>query len=113
MALDTITPKRSASCYLVSIVQYAPDLRSIRSKWAGDLTEADYPHEFIAGSDIEIRAILAWHRAGTEKVPGEKPLLVQDLLTILDRTSSDIRDIRDRALLLIGFAGALRRRSPA
>ncbi|MEQ1933856.1 MAG: site-specific integrase, partial [Fimbriimonadaceae bacterium] len=38
-----------------------------------------------------------------------KPLLVQDLLLILDRLGTCPRDLRDKALLLIGFAGALRR----
>jgi integrase len=37
------------------------------------------------------------------------PLMVEDLWAILDRTGDCIRDQRDRALLLIGFAGGLRR----
>jgi len=36
-------------------------------------------------------------------------LLVEDLWAILDKTGDSIRDQRDRALLLIGFAGGLRR----
>ncbi len=35
--------------------------------------------------------------------------MVEDLWSILDRTGDSIRDQRDRALLLIGFAGGLRR----
>jgi integrase len=38
-----------------------------------------------------------------------KPLLRDDLLLVLDATADALKDIRDRALLLIGFAGALRR----
>jgi integrase len=38
-----------------------------------------------------------------------KPLLRDDLLLVLDATGDSIKDTRDRALLLIGFAGALRR----
>jgi integrase len=38
-----------------------------------------------------------------------KPLLVQDLLLILDRLGTKPKDLRDRALLLLGFAAALRR----
>jgi integrase len=38
-----------------------------------------------------------------------KPLLRDDLLLALDATGDGLKDIRDRALLLIGFAGALRR----
>jgi integrase len=38
-----------------------------------------------------------------------KPLLRDDLLLVLDAMGEGLKDIRDRALLLIGFAGALRR----
>jgi integrase len=38
-----------------------------------------------------------------------KPLLRDDLLMVLDATGDGLKDTRDRALLLIGFAGALRR----
>ncbi len=38
-----------------------------------------------------------------------KPLLRDDLFSVLDATGSDIRDVRDRALLLLGFGGGFRR----
>jgi integrase len=38
-----------------------------------------------------------------------KPLLRDDLLLVLDAMADGLKDIRDRALLLTGFAGALRR----
>ena len=38
-----------------------------------------------------------------------KPLLREDLLLVLDAIGDGLKDIRDRALLLIGFAAALRR----
>jgi integrase len=38
-----------------------------------------------------------------------KPLLRDDLLLVLDTIGDGLKDIRDRALLLVGFAGALRR----
>jgi integrase len=38
-----------------------------------------------------------------------KPLLKEDLISILDAMGDTPRDVRDRALLLIGFAGAFRR----
>jgi integrase len=38
-----------------------------------------------------------------------KPLLRKDLLEILDTIGTSNRDVRDKALLLIGFAGAFRR----
>jgi integrase len=38
-----------------------------------------------------------------------KPLLRDELIQVLDATGDKPRDLRDRALLLVGFAGALRR----
>ncbi|MER8832871.1 site-specific integrase [Mesorhizobium sp. M0909] len=38
-----------------------------------------------------------------------KPLLRNDLFAVLERMGDDIKSIRDRALLLIGFAGGFRR----
>jgi integrase len=38
-----------------------------------------------------------------------KPLLRDDLLLVLDCLGDDVRSTRDRALLLLGFAGAFRR----
>jgi integrase len=38
-----------------------------------------------------------------------KPLLRDDLLLVLDAMGNDLKDLRDRAILLIGFAAALRR----
>jgi integrase len=38
-----------------------------------------------------------------------RPLLKDDLVTVLDAMGSTFKDARDRALLLIGFAGAFRR----
>ena len=37
------------------------------------------------------------------------PLLRDDLFAVLTATGENIKDLRDRALLLIGFASALRR----
>ena len=37
------------------------------------------------------------------------PILVEDLRAIVGRLGDDLRDFRDRALLLVGFAGAFRR----
>jgi integrase len=38
-----------------------------------------------------------------------KPLLRDDLLLVLDAMGDDLKDLRDRALLLVGFAAGLRR----
>ena len=43
------------------------------------------------------------------KVNAKKPILVDDLQTILKALPSTLAGLRDRALLLVGFAGAFRR----
>ncbi|TBA91096.1 site-specific integrase [Rhizobium ruizarguesonis] len=44
-----------------------------------------------------------------EAVSNAAPLLRDDIFAVLDQIGSGIRDARDRALLLIGFAGGFRR----
>jgi integrase len=45
------------------------------------------------------------------KVPPRqaKPLLRDELFAVLAQTGTDLKDVRDRALLLVGFAGGFRR----
>ena len=38
-----------------------------------------------------------------------KPLLKEDLFLVLEAMGESLKDVRDRALLLIGFAGGFRR----
>ncbi len=45
---------------------------------------------------------------GTAQV-GKAPLLSDDIRKIIGKTTSDLRGLRDRALILVGFAGAFRR----
>jgi len=53
-------------------------------------------------------------RRGIKRAHGEAqrraaPLSMSDLATVLEAMGADVRAVRDRALLLLGFAGALRR----
>lgn len=48
-------------------------------------------------------------RANTRPRQEAKPLLKGDLFLVLDAMGSSTKDVRDRALLLIGFAGGFRR----
>ncbi len=50
-------------------------------------------------------------RVATERVPAcrARPLTREDLFSVLSTTGDGPRDARDRALLLVGFAGAFRR----
>lgn len=57
-----------------------------------------------------VRAVLRGIRRVRGSAPHQaKPLLREDLFLTLDRMGRGHRDIRDRALLLIGFAGGFRR----
>jgi len=53
-----------------------------------------------------MRGIMRRHRRPPRQA---KPLLRGELLSVLDAMGNGLRDIRDRALLLVGFAGAFRR----
>lgn len=57
-----------------------------------------------------VRSVLAGIRRtnGSAQV-GKNPLRVEDLRAIVDRLPSTAQGIRDRALLLVGFAGGFRR----
>jgi hypothetical protein len=71
-------PKERGCDYLISVIQHHPGLSGTRSKWAGNLSREDYPCQQIEGSDIECRALLAWHQAGTLAVPGDLPARAGD-----------------------------------
>jgi hypothetical protein len=73
-----LAPKERGCDYLISVIQHHPELTGIRSKWTGDLSRGDYPYEHIESSDIEIRALLAWHAAGTVAAPGTLPAITGD-----------------------------------
>jgi integrase len=57
-----------------------------------------------------VRATLRGIKRQRQRTPLQaKPLLRDDLLLVLDAMGTGLKDLRDRALLLIGFAAALRR----
>jgi integrase len=53
-----------------------------------------------------MRGIVRRHQESPRQA---KPLVKEELVAVLDRIGGELRDVRDRALLLIGFAGAFRR----
>ena len=63
----------------------------------------DTKHPAIANVLAGIR------RKYNQTVTRKKPLLTSDLLAWCDSLGDSLREIRDKALLLLGFAGALRR----
>ena len=57
-----------------------------------------------------VRELLAgMRRTHGTAARGKEPLLSEDLRAILRELGDPLRDLRDRALLLVGFAGAFRR----
>ena len=60
--------------------------------------------------DRHIATVLAGIRRKHAKPPVQKEaVLADDILAMIATLSFDLRDLRDRAILLIGYAGALRR----
>jgi len=60
--------------------------------------------------DPHIREVLAGIRRQHARPPVQKePVLSDDVLSLLDTLALDLRGLRDRAILMIGFGGGLRR----
>lgn len=70
---------------------------------AGFPTPASMQHAVVSETLKGIRRSL-----GTAQ-PGKEPLLTAEILQILDALDDGLRNCRDRALLLVGFAGGFRR----
>ena len=61
-------------------------------------------------ADAIVRTVMAGiRRAKGTAQHGKKPLVTEDLRRIVGRLPDSLQGIRDRALLLVGFAGAFRR----
>ena len=70
---------------------------------AGFSTPASMEHAAVSETMKGIRRTL-----GTAQ-PGKEPLLTADILKMLDSLGDGLPGLRDRALLLVGFAGGFRR----
>lgn len=57
----------------------------------------------------EVRTTWQWLRRSTDGSRAKDPILLEDLLAVTAGLGESLRDTRDRALLLLAFAGALRR----
>lgn len=71
-------------------------------------------HRAVGGDDPTKSEIVRSTMRGIRRTLGvaqreAKPILREDLFKILERMSGRPKDIRDKALLLVGFAGAFRR----
>jgi integrase len=74
---------------------------------AWNFTECGQPMD---RADGHIATVLAGIRREHAKPPRQKePLLGDDLLAMIATLGHDLRGMRDRAILLLGFAGGLRR----
>ena len=60
--------------------------------------------------DARVRTVMAGiRRAKGTAQQGKKPVIIEDLRRMLERLPHSLHGLRDRALLLVGFAGAFRR----
>ncbi|MBY3416758.1 site-specific integrase [Rhizobium laguerreae] len=80
-------------------------------RWVASLSKAHTAAGYLDPTKLEpakstLRGICRNHG---EAVSNAAPLLRDDIFAVLDQIGSGIRDARDRALLLIGFAGGFRR----
>ncbi|WP_081852022.1 site-specific integrase [Pseudorhizobium marinum] len=80
-------------------------------RWAASLSRAHTALGFVDPTKQEparstLRGI-SRHRGAAKRCA--EPLLRDDLFLALDRLGSSVRDVRDRALLLVGFAAGFRR----
>ncbi len=57
----------------------------------------------------DISRVMAGIRRFSAPPKPKKPILTQDLLPWIETLSNDLRDLRDKAMILLCFAGALRR----
>ncbi|MDR6224354.1 site-specific integrase [Desmospora profundinema] len=100
-----------------TVAYYIADLAERRkpSTIQRRLSAVSQAHQ-AAGYDTPTASILVrsvWagiRRAKGTRQEGKLPLLVEDLRLILRHVPDDLPGRRDRALLLVGFAGAFRRR---
>lgn len=70
----------------------------------------EYAHHPSPTSTPEVRTVMQGIRRSLGTAPAKKaPLLVGDVRAIVARLPDDLRGARDRALLLVGFAGGFRR----
>ncbi|MDR3516555.1 MAG: tyrosine-type recombinase/integrase [Azospirillaceae bacterium] len=66
--------------------------------------------QFLDRGDPHIKEVLAGIRRHHGQPPAQKdPVLGEDLLRMVETLGRDLRGLRDRAILLLGFAGGLRR----
>jgi len=81
------------------------------ARWLASLAKAHRAsgHQDPTRSEL-VRSVLRGIRRRYGSAPDQaKPLLREDLMLALDAIGSGVKAVRDRALLLIGFAGGFRR----
>ena len=83
---------------------------TIERRLAGLLWNYRQRGQSLDRTDPHIREVLAGIRRKHGRPPAQKePVLGDDLPRLLETLGRDLRGLRDRAILLVGFAGGLRR----
>ena len=70
---------------------------------------ADHPNPFTTAHIVVAETLQGIRRTLGTAQPGKTPLLTADLIKVLAHTPDLLSGIRDRALLLVGYTGGLRR----
>lgn len=101
--------ERVIAAYLAA--HAATHAASTLTRWLTSLAKAHRTARFADPTKGELvrsvlRGIRRTHGAASQQA---KPLLRDDLILMLDAMDGGLRSLRDRALLLIGFAGGFRR----
>jgi len=114
--LDTLPPKPQtlglylAACASGSGARAAMSVASIERRLSGLAWNFTQRGFVLDRGDSHIAEVLAGIRRKHACPPLTKDaILTEDLLAMLGTLGHDLRGLRDRAILLIGFAGALRR----
>jgi DNA invertase Pin-like site-specific DNA recombinase len=93
---------------LLSFAQFEREVigERIRDKFAASRRRGIWMGGWAPLVKATMRGIMRRHRQPPRQA---KPLLRDQLFDVLTKTGIELRDVRDRALLLIGFAGGFRR----
>lgn len=96
--------------YLVAMVERGLKTSSIAAETAAIRSISRDMGTALDGSHPAIRRVMQGiERKHGQPPQGKEPVLGEDLVKMLGTLDKDVRGLRDRAILLVGYCGALRR----
>ncbi len=101
---------QTVGLYLAACAERGTRVATIERRLSGIAWHCRQLGESLDTADRHIATVLAGIRRRHGRPPAQKEaILPDDLLAMLAVLSMDLRGLRDRAILALGFAGALRR----